>query len=175
MRYLFLPLLPLLLVLNTNAQRTFSQKDFNSLKQLAAPWIVQANTDLPIYEDWQIADDSLLNGTWYRVAEDTKYLPEASLKLYYANNAIILEYAYHGLKGQTGATYSFHLKSIDRGIYFFENATATLTGSAQQSHKEMFLTSITYDCSRKDRITAQRQYIVPGTGLHTIRYVFKKA
>ncbi|MBL7704623.1 MAG: hypothetical protein JNM21_03645 [Taibaiella sp.] len=136
MRYLFLSLLPLLLVLKTNAQRTFSLKDLNDLKQLAAPWIVKANTDLPIYEDWQIANDSLLNGTWYRVAEDTNYLPEASLKLYYANNTITLEYTYAGPNDPTGTTFTFQLKSIDRGVYFFENTAATLTGSAKQALKE---------------------------------------
>jgi len=108
------------------------------------------------------------------VADDTNYLPEASLKLYYANKAITLEYAYRGPNGQTGTTFGFQLKSTDRGVCFFENTAATLTSSAKQPLKEMFLTNIAYDCSKKNRITAQRQYIFPGKGLHMVRYAFKK-
>lgn len=174
MRFICLVLLALFPALHTKAQKTFSQKDFNKLKRLADYRSLQSNTELPIYEAWEVANDSLLNGIWYRIAEDTNYLPEANIKLYYENNKIALALAYTGKYKQTPETFTFNLKSIDQGIYTFANIADTLSGEAMKQLKEIFLITIAYDCSKKDRITAQRQYIVPNTGLQTVRYVFKK-
>ncbi|RYD99243.1 MAG: hypothetical protein EOP54_04835 [Sphingobacteriales bacterium] len=144
------------------------------MKQLTATWLVQSNTDLPIYEDWQIVNDTLLKGIWYRISEDTTYLPEAGMTLLYSNNKITINCAYPGKDGQAGTILTFSLNNIEQGVYYFENTADTLSIGAKKELKATFLSSIVYDCSKKDRITAQRMYIVPGKGLSTVRYVFKK-
>lgn len=172
MRYLFLFLF--LFVLDANAQKTFSLKDFNKLKQLEGPWLVHSSAEPPMYEEWQSINDSLLNGTWYRVVDDTNYLPEANIKLYYADYKIALECTFTGKNEEGKATASFELESKDKNIYLFTNIADTLSGEAKSQLKEILLITIAYDCSKKDRITAQRQYIIPGKGLQTFRYGFKK-
>ncbi len=174
MRYLILFFSLLLLTVRGSAQNRYNPEDFHKLKRLAAPWLIQANAGMPIYEKWEITNDSLLSGTWYRITSDKEYVPEAGIKLCYHNHRIFAEFDCKGDNNGREALLTFELKSTDKGIYSFASATDALPAATGKRGNIKSLINITYDFSKKGQVTVQRQYIIPDTGLQTVRYVFIK-
>lgn len=167
MRFFCLFLLSLLSTLHMNAQKAFSQKDFNKLKQLAdLKNIMYAKQD-GILELWKIENDTLLTGTLYKDADNVR-LPLADMQLYYTRGQIKMDHTYLDANGAKGSVHSLVLQNIDSSIYYFRN-TADIT---TRNIKEMHCSAIAYNLSWKKMIRAERKLILPGKGFVTVKYTF---
>lgn len=164
MRHLTFFLIPLLLVFKTSAQKTFSQKDFNKLKQLQGSWILMIREQDGISEIWFSDKDTLLTGTLYH--QDSVKLPIANMKLHYNNGTIKMEHTYLDKNGTEGSVHSLVLQNIDSGIYYFRN-TADIT---LKNLKEIYCSTVSYDLSFKKSIKIERKLILPVKGLITVKY-----
>lgn len=167
MRNLSLLLLLLLLVFKTNAQKTFSQKDFNKFLLLTQEWKVVSSIAEHAFESWERVNDSTLQGNIYR-SSDTGLCPTTYVQLKLRNQQIYLERT--SLTDEESDTYTLQLSSIMKNEFLFENSERAMQINSRTKETKIPCYQ-TYLFNAKKKIDASFQW-AETNGIKTIRYRF---
>jgi len=170
MRYLSLLLLSLLIAFNTSAQKTFSQKDFNTFLLLTQDWKVISSIEEHAFESWERVNDSTLQGNIYR-SSDSGLCPTTYVQLTLRNRQIFLERT--SLTDEESDTYTLQLSSIMKNEFLFENSERTVQINSR-TKKIKIPCYQTYLFNAKKKIDASFQWSETN-GIKTIRYRFLPA